>query len=113
MAQGIHLLDLHIHPVAHHVGATELAPHQPVLAGAVLVPVVLERADVHQTFHLGGRHFHEEAVALHATDHPGHHLTHQRLGLPGLGHGEGIGLNLLQEASSSLEPLGQPVVHAS
>ena len=92
VAQGIHLLDLHLHLVSQHVGAAVFAPHQAVLAGAVLVPVVLEGADVHQAFHLGRGHLHEEAVALHTADYPRKHLPHQGLGLAGLEHGQQVGL---------------------
>ena len=86
MAQGINLLDLHLDPVAEPVGAAVFATHEAVLAGAVLVPVVLEGTHVHQAFHLGGGHLHKEAVALNPTNHPRQHLAHQGFGLPCLGH---------------------------
>ena len=62
---------------------------------------------MHQTLHLRGGHLHEEAVALHAADHTGEGLTHQRFGLAGLGHRQGIGLQVCGEAAAAVEAMQQ------
>ena len=110
MAQHIHLLDLHLHLVPQHVGPAVLATHQAVLPGAVFIPIVLERAHVHQPLHLGGRHLHEEAIALHPADHSGKHLAHQRFGLAGLEHGQQVCLELAEEAPPAVQSLHQPML---
>ena len=65
---------------------------------------------MHQTLHLGGGHFHKEAIALDTTDHPRQHLTHQGFRLAGLGHGQQVAMEFGHEPAPSVEPLGEAVI---
>ena len=112
VAQGVDLLDFDFHHVAKQVGPARAAAHQLVLAGTVFVPIILERTDMHQAFHLGRRHLHKEAVALNAADATRQGLTHQWFGGPGLGHRHHVVLKLLNEPTTAVETVGQPMAEA-
>ena len=67
---------------------------------------------MHQAFHLGRGHLHKEAVALDAADATRQGLTHQWFGGAGLGHRHHVVLKLLNEATTAVETVGQPMAEA-